>query len=136
MMTLQWIDLHCPVCESVFESMAASANDEAGQDYYIDPSAPASIAIVMIVRRAMPNVRRRARPSCNLAISRHGATQTVTSVRGAHAFNLRLRWLTWTYPRATETTPSGPGVAFPCGVTGASSAQTSFDYPSSTCLLH
>ena len=25
MMTLKWIDLHCPVCESVFESMAASA---------------------------------------------------------------------------------------------------------------
>lgn len=24
MMTLKWIDLHCPVCESVFESMAAS----------------------------------------------------------------------------------------------------------------
>jgi hypothetical protein len=38
MMTLEWIDLRCPVCESVFESMAASASDEAGHDYYIDPS--------------------------------------------------------------------------------------------------
>jgi len=48
MMTLKWIDLHCPVCESVFESMAASANDEAGQDFYIDPSTPASIAIAVL----------------------------------------------------------------------------------------
>ena len=90
----------------------------------------------MIVRRATPNVAQGARPSCNLAISRHGATRTVTSVCGARAFSVRLRWLTWTYPLATETTPCGPGVAFLLGVTGASSAQTSFDYPSSTCLLH
>jgi hypothetical protein len=90
----------------------------------------------MIVRRATPNVARRARPSCNLAISRHGATRTVTNARGAGAFSVRLRWLTWTYPLATETTPCGPGVAFLLGVTGASSAQTPFDYPSSTCLLH
>ena len=48
MMTLKWIDLHCPVCESVFESMAASANDEAGQDFYIDASTPASIAIAVL----------------------------------------------------------------------------------------
>jgi hypothetical protein len=124
MMTLKWIDLHCPACESVFESMAAPANDEAGRDYYIDPSTPASIAVavrvvrargkvIMIAPRALPNVLRRARPSWNVVISRHGAMRTVTSVRGAHAFNVRLRWLTSTYPLITETTRVGPGVAFP-----------------------
>jgi len=47
MLTLKWIDLHCPVCASVFESMAASSADE-GHDYYIDPSTPVSTAIAML----------------------------------------------------------------------------------------
>ena len=48
MLTLKWIDLHCPVCASVFESMAASSADEEGHDYYIDPSTPVSTAIAML----------------------------------------------------------------------------------------
>ena len=48
MTTLKWIDLRCPVCESVFESMAASSNDEAGQDYTIDPGTPMSMAVAML----------------------------------------------------------------------------------------
>ena len=67
----------------------------------------------MIARRAVPNVPRRMRPSWNLAISRHGATPTVTSVCGAHAFNVRLRWLTSTYPLATETTRVALALLFP-----------------------
>ena len=48
MLTLEWIDLHCPVCASVFESMAASSTDDEGHDYYIDPSTPVSTAIAML----------------------------------------------------------------------------------------
>jgi|RhiMetdeSRZDD1v2_1073273.scaffolds.fasta_scaffold207557_2 uncharacterized protein len=46
MMTLQWIDLRCPVCESTFESMAALASDDDGQ-HYIDPTAPATNAAAL-----------------------------------------------------------------------------------------
>jgi hypothetical protein len=67
----------------------------------------------MIARRVVPNGLRRARRSWNVTISRHGATRTVTSVRGAHAFNVRLRWLTSTYPLATETTRVAPALLFP-----------------------
>jgi hypothetical protein len=48
MLTLKWIDLHCPVCASVFETMAASSSDDEGQDYYIDPSAPVSTAVAVL----------------------------------------------------------------------------------------
>jgi hypothetical protein len=67
----------------------------------------------MITPRAVPNVLRRARPSWNFAISRHGATRTVTSVHGAHSVNVRLRWLTSTYPLATETTRVALALLFP-----------------------
>jgi len=67
----------------------------------------------MIARRPIPNVSRRARPLWNLAISRHDATRTVTSVLGGHDFSVRLRWLTSTYPLATETTPLALALLFP-----------------------
>jgi uncharacterized protein (DUF2225 family) len=47
MMTLKWIDLRCPCCESVFESMAASSSDDNGQ-YSIDPSVPATSAAAVL----------------------------------------------------------------------------------------
>src|SRR5690349_9970476 len=47
MTTLHWIDLRCPVCESTFETMAASANNENGQ-YYIDPTVPATTAAAVL----------------------------------------------------------------------------------------
>ena len=90
----------------------------------------------MIARRAVPNVTTRTRRSWNLAISRHGATRTVTSVRGAHDFNVRFALADFDLPASHRDDACGTGVAFLTGVTGASSAQTSFDYPSSTCLLH
>ena len=45
--TLKWIDLRCPVCESVFESMAASSTGDDG-DYYIEPSTPASVSVAVL----------------------------------------------------------------------------------------
>jgi len=58
----------------------------------------------MIARLAVPNVPRRARPSWNLTISRHCATRTITSVRGANEVHVRMHWLTSTYPLATGST--------------------------------
>ena len=58
----------------------------------------------MMVRRVVPNVARRKRGSLNLTISRHCATRTITSVRGANDVHVRMRWLTSTYPPVTEST--------------------------------
>ena len=58
----------------------------------------------MITQRAVPNVQPRARPSWNLTISRHCATRSITSVRGANDVHVRIRWLTSTYPLATGST--------------------------------
>lgn len=58
----------------------------------------------MITRRAVPNVVRRTRPSWHLTISRHGATRTITSVRGTNGVRFRMHWWTQTYPLATEST--------------------------------
>jgi hypothetical protein len=46
MTTLRWIDLRCPVCESVFESMAALSTDDKGP-YYIHPSARGTSVAVL-----------------------------------------------------------------------------------------
>ena len=46
MMTLQWIDLHCPVCESTFESMAALSSTDSGQQYVEPTSASAQAAML------------------------------------------------------------------------------------------
>ena len=110
MMTLKWIDLHCPVCESVFESMAASSNDEDGQDYYIDPGAPASIAIAVLP--FLVHVC----PRCGYvgSVSDFGDDVEITD-------DLRTR----------------RRVSFLSGPTGASPAQPLFDKISSfPCLLH
>ena len=67
----------------------------------------------MIARRAVPNVARRARPSCNLAISRHGATRPITSVSGANDVYVRIRWLTSTCSLVTDTTGVALALLFP-----------------------
>jgi hypothetical protein len=67
----------------------------------------------MMVRRAVPNVARRTRGSWNLAISRHGATRTITSVRGANGVHVRMCWLTSPYPLATESTRVALALLFP-----------------------
>lgn len=46
MMTLQWIDLRCPVCESNFESMAALSNNDGGQEY-VEPTSPSAQAAML-----------------------------------------------------------------------------------------
>src|ERR1044072_9215135 len=46
MMTLQWIDLRCPVGESAFESMAALSNNDGGQEY-VEPTSPSAQAAML-----------------------------------------------------------------------------------------
>jgi hypothetical protein len=46
MMTLQWIDLRCPVCESTFESMAALSPADNGQQY-VEPTSRSARAAML-----------------------------------------------------------------------------------------
>src|SRR5262249_313540 len=46
MLTLQWIELRCPLCDSTFESMAAMAEREEGLRYIEMSVAPTDAAVL------------------------------------------------------------------------------------------